>query len=736
MLEWTAQTAVIAAVLAGAVALACRARRIGPVAKHALWTVVLVKLLLPPRFVLNMPWRTPAALAPVIAEPPAEIAPDARDNAIVDVTSAPTMAPAAESIQIPPTSHAAPASPWARPLTLGFGIWLIGALIFFVVQLARVVRLGRRVRNGVDADPDLAADVTDVACGLGVTSISTRVVDGLTSPVMWCVRPLRPQLLWPAHLLSDLSPACRRALVVHELAHVKRRDHWIGWIELVAGCAWWWNPMFWYVRAQVRENAELACDGWVIHSLPNGRRAYAEALLTICSRPAGAVAPMPVLSAGGGSRRILERRLTMIMKGQIPVRLPRIGVISVIALGALALPAWAQRPTTVATTTGTQQTATTASTTRPEVPIEVVPEPSQGRTVVVSRPSVATTVQGRGTPQVRVLQRAPLPEDAQKVFDKYSEQEAQVRKEMEAKLQDQRAALVKELQTLQDSYTKAGKLDEAVAIRDRIRQLQATPAGVTTLWTVPMLRERFSATPAPGYAWTTPPNVANTPLRSFTRDGHTFTFRNDAPAFFFGGGDTVEGLRGHVGESFTIPVIGNTSGPLWGTGTFTDDSSISTAAVHAGLVENGKLGFVRVTILPGREKYDGSASHGVTSQSWSSHGGSFKVDRETSKSPVLQLMTPDGQRLWSLPMFRGQNNVSLQVEVVGTNEGVWGTDVYTDDSSIGGAAVHAGILKVGEKGVVKITILGGRDSYQGSSRNGVKSESFAAWPGSFKIEKK
>lgn len=703
MIEWAAQTAVIAAVLAGAVGLACRARRIGPVAKHALWTVVLVKLLLPPMFVLEIPWRTPASFDPAIAESPVQVTPDAAGIAAAGFTDPPTLSSATGPIQRASSLSSRASWPSRRSglLTMGFGIWLIGALMFFGVQLTRVVRLGGRVREGVDADPDLAAGVADVARGLGVSSIRTRVVDGLTSPVMWCVRPGRPRLLWPAHLSENLPPACRRALVVHELAHVKRGDHWIGWVELLAGCAWWWNPMFWYVRAQVRENAELACDGWVIHALPNGRRAYAEALLAICSNRADAITPMPVLSAGGGSRLILERRLTMIMKGHIPVRLPRIGVASVIALGAIALPAWAQRPFDAAQ--GRPQTATTVTTTAPVVTsvpvvaVEIAPEPMQDRRVAVRRPSIATTVQQ--APVSRVMpQRMQLPDEAQKIFDKYAGQEAQVRKELEAKLQEQKAALIKELQALQDSYTKAGKLDEAVAIRDRIRQVQAAPVGVTS--------------------W------------MFGRD---FTRRL---ANVNAGVGTLEELRGRNGETFTIPVVGSTSGSVWGTGTFSDDSSVSTAAVHAGLVENGKLGFVRVTILPGRDKYDGSVSYGVTSQSWSSHGGSFKLDRESNSSPVLQMTTPDGARLWSLPMLRGQTNTSLLVEVVGTNDTVWGTDTYTDDSSIGGAAVHAGILKVGEKGVVKITLLGGKDSYQGSSRNGVTSESFNAWPGSFKIERK
>jgi hypothetical protein len=422
----------------------------------------------------------------------------------------------------------------------------------------------------------------------------------------------------------------------------------------------------------------------------------------------------------------------MIMKGHIPVRLPRLGIACVVALGAIALPAWAQRPFDSASGLAQgRQTATTV-TSRPEAAVEVTPEPLQGRTVVVSRPTVATTIQSRTTPQARVtLRNAQLPEDAQKLVEKYSEQEAQVRKEAEAKLEGQRATLIKDLQALQDSYTKAGKLDEAVAIRDRIRQLQSVRQDSMSSSLTP---SAWVATtePARGYSWAVRPSTTGMPM-TLTRGGRDFRYRL---ATATAGADTVEALRGHVGETFTIPVVGSVAGTVWGTGTYTDDSSVSTAAVHAGLVENGKLGFVRVTILQGRDKYDGSTSHGVTSESWANHGGSFKLERDSSSSPVLQMTTPDGMHLWSLPMLRGPSNVSLLVDVVGTNDAVWGTDIYTDDSSIGAAAVHAGILKVGEKGVVKVTLLGAKDSFQGSARNGITSESFGPWPGSFKIERK
>ena len=62
---------------------------------------------------------------------------------------------------------------------------------------------------------------------------------------------------------------------------------------------------------------------------------------------------------------------------------------------------------------------------------------------------------------------------------------------------------------------------------------------------------------------------------------------------------------------------------------------------------------------------------------------------------------------------------------------VWGTDVYTDDSAICGAAVHAGVIALAAGGTVEIEIRPGLASYQGSARNGVTSSNYGAWSGSF-----
>jgi hypothetical protein len=77
---------------------------------------------------------------------------------------------------------------------------------------------------------------------------------------------------------------------------------------------------------------------------------------------------------------------------------------------------------------------------------------------------------------------------------------------------------------------------------------------------------------------------------------------------------------------------------------------------------------------------------------------------------------------------------TLVFRVTGANEGpVWGTDTYTDDSSIAAAAVHAGLLRPGETGTIMVTVQTGFQSYPASSRNGISSSDYGAWGRSFTI---
>jgi hypothetical protein len=82
--------------------------------------------------------------------------------------------------------------------------------------------------------------------------------------------------------------------------------------------------------------------------------------------------------------------------------------------------------------------------------------------------------------------------------------------------------------------------------------------------------------------------------------------------------------------------------------------------------------------------------------------------------------------------YRNKTGQSFQFALTGSTRGaVWGTDIYSDDSDVATAAVHAGVLRAGESGTVTVTLLGGQKSFTASTRNGVSSGSWTTWPGSY-----
>src|SRR5260370_6472326 len=124
-------------------------------------------------------------------------------------------------------------------------VMLIGMAAVALLETIRVVRLRRLAAKGAPASHTLSAEVGRVAAALGVKPPTVRVLPDIASPFVCGLG--RPLLLWPAALCDSLSSHCQRGVIVHELAHLRRRDHWVAWLRARAGCVWWWDPRFWIV---------------------------------------------------------------------------------------------------------------------------------------------------------------------------------------------------------------------------------------------------------------------------------------------------------------------------------------------------------------------------------------------------------------------------------------------------------------------------------------------------------
>lgn len=186
---------------------------------------------------------------------------------------------------------------------------------------------------------------------------------------------------------------------------------------------------------------------------------------------------------------------------------------------------------------------------------------------------------------------------------------------------------------------------------------------------------------------------------------------------------------GDIGQTLKFSVIGSDRGAIWGDGIYTSDSALAVAVVHAGVLKVGQAGVVTVEIVPGLDSYAGVARNGVPSMAYGPWDVGYRiVGAEATSAPQVQ-QAPD-----NLSVYRGQNGTVLEFQVTGTAAGqAWGDGVYTDDSSIGLAAVHEGLLQIGETGTVVLEIMPGQEKYTGSAMNGVTTSDYGQWSGSFKF---
>jgi len=192
----------------------------------------------------------------------------------------------------------------------------------------------------------------------------------------------------------------------------------------------------------------------------------------------------------------------------------------------------------------------------------------------------------------------------------------------------------------------------------------------------------------------------------------------------------VTTFRGRYGEAFKFLVQGTDTGKFWGTEIYTDDSRLSLAAVHSGSLQIGEYGIVEVTVLPGQDHYTGSAQNGVTSEDYGAWHGSYSL-RRVSEETIIGIGQKDPG---DLTPYRERTGAVLRFSVTGSDWGsVWGTGVYTDDSTLAMVCVHAGLLRIGETGLIEVTLLPGLEEYEGSTQNGITSQSYGSWQWSYSV---
>ncbi|MEX1335006.1 MAG: M56 family metallopeptidase, partial [Candidatus Limnocylindrales bacterium] len=283
----------------GLLAYAVHRRERDPALAHLLWVLTLVAAVTPPLLL----WSVPILPATVASQ--ASVA-SATDASIVDVGVA--------------------AGSWlaANLASVLLGVWAAGSLAVLVASAQRIVRFGILLRRSCRPAPEgvqrLAAAV---AYELDMRTVpSIHVSAARLAPMTWWSGG-RARVVLPEALRSEVDEAQLRWILAHELAHIKRHDHLVRWLEWLASVAFWWNPVVWWARRHLRRDEEDACDALVLEHLQGQPRDYARTLLTVVEVMAAPAGNAPALATGLDAARSLEHRFSRIVSPAPSARTPR-----------------------------------------------------------------------------------------------------------------------------------------------------------------------------------------------------------------------------------------------------------------------------------------------------------------------------------------------------------------------------------------------------------------------------
>ena len=304
-------------------------RRASAATRHLVWTAAIICALLMPALSLLLPhWR----VLPGWMEPPSPI----REAAPLTTRSLLRLEPAPRERQAglreqPSSSFETPFFPSAprsddpvaitssgkrRPqiaFSSGGALlagWATGAALLFLpllrsaFSLRRLARRFQIVRSGA-----LAENLAAVAGQLKLRrNVALHVGAHDAMPMVWGV--------WQAHLLlpasAELWPGARlRAVLLHELAHLRRHDPLILLLGQAARAVHWFNPLAWFALHRLRVEQERACDDYVLRAGIKPSE-YADDVLDIATAlHVAATTDSIALSMAAPSR--LERRLRSIV---------------------------------------------------------------------------------------------------------------------------------------------------------------------------------------------------------------------------------------------------------------------------------------------------------------------------------------------------------------------------------------------------------------------------------------
>jgi beta-lactamase regulating signal transducer with metallopeptidase domain len=325
-------------------------KKVRAVFRYCLWMLVFIKLILPPT--LSLPtgigyWcGSSLSQKKIISKPITDntsnvesIMPDMSEGSAINSQPAQARPFQTTPATIAPVGSVVTGLQSISRQAIVFLIWLVGVLVFSVLLIQRMFFVLGLIAQSEPAQPGLLEMLNHCRQQVGIArNIDLKLSHNIQSPAVCGF--FKPVILMPTSLLEKSSADKLRAVLIHELVHIKRYDLWVNFAQTFLQIIYFYNPFVWLANAVVRRLREQAVDETVLVALGAEAESYSNTLIDIAEMAFFKTNFGLRLIGVAESKKSLHRRIRHMLSRPIPksAKIGALGVIVVLALGAILLP--------------------------------------------------------------------------------------------------------------------------------------------------------------------------------------------------------------------------------------------------------------------------------------------------------------------------------------------------------------------------------------------------------------
>jgi len=246
----------------------------------------------------------------------------------------------------PSSPRLAAVVPWLAPF------WIAGVWIFYLGHVASWISVSRLRRRGVCfASEHWQKRLAQLSAQLRL-SRPIRLLESCLVDVPMVLGNFRPVILMPIGLLAGLPAAQVEAILLHELAHIRRYDYVLNVLQRLVEGLLFYHPAVWWISRVIRNERENCCDDVVV-AMNGDAHEYAVALAALEQNRWSVREPAVAATGGNLVKRI--RRL-LYPKSPNGAWTPLFAAVILMTIAAVALTAWQAAPTQKTSAAAPQQT--------------------------------------------------------------------------------------------------------------------------------------------------------------------------------------------------------------------------------------------------------------------------------------------------------------------------------------------------------------------------------------------